>query len=330
MASVKLAWIKKYGETEGIRRWNELNKGKGTVEWYIKKYGETEGKTRYYDKNKKLSISTETLKLSGKSDLEIEEIQRKHRNKSKQTIDNMIARHGEEEGIKRYNSYREKNKLTSTRRLEYWIDKCNGNVETAKIKLKEYQCRDFNWFVNKYGDIDGVERYYNINRKRGRTLENYVKKYGDTLGLLKYNEVCKKWKDGQKGIFNSIGQLEVEKYLSTIYKNVKGSRCDVGIILSENEKTVELTNNILYPDIIVNNRYIIEYNGDYWHANKTIFPDDNTIVGRINKPAGLIRKIDEQKLQIYTKRGFTVITIWDSEWQINKESIKNELKKIIK
>ena len=236
MASVKQAWIKKYGEKEGLKKWRELNKGKGTLEWYEKKYGIIEGKKKYEDKNKKLSVSVESLRLNGKSEEEIERICSTHKNKSKQTLSNMIDRHGEEEGIKKYEEYRYKNKLTSCRRLDFWLKKCNGNLEEAKEKLKEFQRRDINWFINHYGEIDGYQKYYNSTKKRGRTLENYIKKYGSEIGLTKYIESCKRWKNGQRGIFNSKGQIEVEEFLSSIYDNVKGNRVDTGLILNEDEK----------------------------------------------------------------------------------------------
>ena len=329
MASVKQAWIRKYGEEEGTRRWFNLNKGKGTLDWYINKYGKDEGTKRYHEKNKKLSVGYDTLKANGHSDDEIKRIKNKHSNKSKHTLENFITRYGKKLGNKKYEEYREKNKLTSNRRLEYWIDKCNGDIEKAKAKLKKWQTRDLNFYINKYGEEDGHQRYTNSNRKRGRTLENYIKKYGKAEGKEKYIEACKNWKAGQRGIFNSKGQCEVEAYLKSIYDNVKGLRNETGIILTESEKSPELTNNVLYPDIIVNDRYIIRYNGDFWHANKTIFPDDDIIVSKVNKPAGLIREIDRQKNKIYENRGFIVINIWDSDWHAEPENIKQMLKRTI-
>lgn len=328
MASVKSAWIKKYGEVEGLKRWNQLNFGKGTIDWYITKFGEIDGKSKYLDKNKKLSVSISTLRASGKTDEEIFQIRSRHANKSKQTLQNMISRYGQRVGTEKYKIYREKNKLSSVRRLEYWINKC-GDIELAKQELKKVQRRDKNWFISIYGEVDGIEKYYSTNSKRGRTLQNYINKYGNDVGLQKYIDACKKWKDGQRGIFNSTGQLEVENYLVECGFNVKGSRCETGIILSELEKTAVIKNNTLYPDIIVNNKYIIEYNGDYWHANKNIFPNDDTIVGRINKSAGDIRERDNEKYNIYKNRGYITIVIWDSEWHAQKEIIKSKLKQIL-
>lgn len=92
MASVKQAWIKKYGEKEGLKRWEdhcESRKGIGTLKWYIERYGKdgtkkykenvdkkrkastldgyverygkTEGPIKYKEKNSRLSISEKAL-----------------------------------------------------------------------------------------------------------------------------------------------------------------------------------------------------------------------------------------------------------------------------
>jgi len=297
---------------------------------YIKKYGEKNGTIKYKEKNSKLSVSVESLLKNGKSIEEIKVIREKHRKGSAITLNNMISKYGDRDGTKRHNEYVEKNKLTSNRRLDYWIEKTDGDMFEAKRLLSEWQRRDMSWYINRYGEVNGLEKYYNTNGKKGRTLENYVIKYGNKIGLSKYIESCRKWKEGQKGIFNSKGQIEVELYLTKIYDNVSGSRSETGIILTEHEKNDIIKNNTLYPDIIVNGKYIVRYNGDFWHANKTIYPNDDTVVGRVNKSAGLIREIDRQKNEIYINRGYTVINIWDSEWQTNKDGIKNKLKNIIK
>jgi hypothetical protein len=136
MASVKQAWIKKYGEIEGLRLWEERKKksaiteqnliekygeieGKsrwnsyknklkirGTLDWYIQKYGKVDGTGKYNLKNKKLSVSYGALKLNGFSDFEINEIRNKHANKSVRSIDNFISESGDEmKGVIKYNNY---------------------------------------------------------------------------------------------------------------------------------------------------------------------------------------------------------------------------------
>jgi hypothetical protein len=330
MASVKQAWIRKYGEEEGLRRWKELNKGKGTLERYIAKYGEAEGTRLYLEKNKKLSISEDSLRANGKTEDEIKEIRARHAEKSKQTLENMIVRYGEVEGKKRYAAYRDKNRRTSNRTLDYWLSRCGGDVNKAKAALACWQRRDVKWFVARYGEVEGLERFEETNRKKGRTLQNYVEKHGAVEGRRRFVEACRSWKKGQHGIFNSKGQVEVEQFLQQHFNDVRGSRCETGFILTEQEKAQFLNQNTIYPDIVVNGKYIVEYDGDYWHANSEIFPDDDTVIGRIQQTAGYIRERDSKKDRFFEQRGYTTIRVWDSDWQTNKELVKRQLLNTIK
>jgi len=358
MASVRQSWIRKYGEEVGLEKWNNHKKTlantldnyiirygeiignqkwieyknklkyRFTLNWYIEKFGLTTGTLKYTEKNKKLSVGVASLKRNGFTDDEIVAIRKRHADGSVNTIESFKKRYGNKKGNQKYLEYIENLKLTSKRTLDYWLMHHMGDFEASKVSLRDYQKRDKQWFIATFGEIDGIEQYHLINKSKGRTIENYIKKYGNDIGIEKYNKSCKNWKSGQRGIFNSKGQLEVESFLRTMYSNVIGHRSETGIILDINEKT-KLNQNILYPDIIVNNKYIIRYNGDFWHARETIFPSDTEIVPRIKKTAGEIRQIDEIKNKIYKNRNFTVISIWDTDWHSNKEQIKNKLREQI-
>lgn len=358
MANVKLAWIKKYGEEEGLKKWEERKKlsantlenyikkhGKelGTVKyntlqekfkyrftlpWFIEKYGDINGTIKYTENCSKLSVSIGALTKRGFNSEEIMEIKHRHSTNSKNNLETFIKRYGEQEGRIRYDNYKKTIRSVSKRSLEYWIKKSNGNLELAKRLLSNYQRRDLSWFISTFGSAHGHQKYQDANKKRGRTLENYINKYGCEIGKEKYIAACKNFKDNQSGIFNSKGQLELEQYLKDIYCNVKGSRNETGIILTEPERCV-VKNNILYPDIIVNDAYIINYNGDFWHCRSTIFKDELQIHPRIKKTIKEIRDIDIQKNIIYKNRGFITIDIWDSDYWTNKDKIKNMLKELI-
>lgn len=330
MASVKQAWIKKYGEEEGLRRWKELSRGKGTLEWYKNKHGEDEGIKRYLEKNKKLSVSEDSLRASGKTEEEIKEIRAKHAKKSKQTLENMVIRYGEDEGRRRYAAYRDRNRRSSNRTLDCWINKHGGDINKAKAALVRWQRRDLKWFVARYGKVEGLERFEESNRKKGRTLQNYVEKYGAVEGKNKFIEACRNWKKGQHGIFNSKGQVEVEQFLQEHFDDVRGSRCETGFILTEQERIQFLDQNTIYPDIVVGGKYVIEYDGDYWHASREIFPDDNTMIGRIQQTAGYVRDRDRKKDLFFKQRGYVVVRVWDSDWQIDREAVKQRLLNIVK
>jgi len=100
-------FIKKYGEDDGPKFYQALNKRKAiNLENYIKKYGRIEGELQYLKliKFKKYSQSLKgyTDKYGGtEGKIKWDEI-----NKSKaNTLENYIKRYGEDEGIIKWNSY---------------------------------------------------------------------------------------------------------------------------------------------------------------------------------------------------------------------------------
>ena len=72
----------------------------------------------------------------------------------------------------------------------------------------------------------------------------------------------------------------------------------------------------------------IEFNGDYWHMNPTIYqPTD--IHKHTKKLAQEIWDRDQFKQQLCKEKGLTLITIWESDWNLNKEQIKQNILRLI-
>lgn len=156
----KEKFIKKYGEDEGKKRWDSYCKNLAlTKEKFINMYGEDEGKKRWDSYCKKQS-ETNTYEYKhekyGWTKEQFDEY-----NKSRAiTIENMIKRYGEEEGIKRFNEYVDKQRYTNT--LEY--------------------------FINTYGEEEGNKKWKNFNDARlniGSYSKVSQKLFKD---LIKYNK----------------------------------------------------------------------------------------------------------------------------------------------
>ena len=99
-------------------------------------------------------------------------------------------------------------------------------------------------------------------------------------------------------------------------------------------KDVIWNNNELYlfsEDLKVGCRYdftyknkIIEFNGDYWHANPKKFKEDELIrCGKEPKPAKHIWEKDRSKIEIAKIHGYKVYVIWEDEYMQNKENVLN-------
>ncbi len=328
MASVKQAWINKYGETEGLKMWEDRKKlSSCTIELFIKKYGEVDGPVKfkewksnmsvsrtlvgyikkfgsdigsikYKEKNKNLSVSESALKRSGKTDLEILNIKKKHIENSRITLETMVKKYGDDEGEKKWNNRIYNSKISSKRSIEYWIKKC-GNVSDAKINLSNYQRRDKKFYTKKYGEVVGMEKYENAKRKR--FLGGFI-------------EPC------------SVFQKEVEIFIRTVYNaEIRGHENCFCFFPKK-----DLNQSVVIPDILLTDcKLIIECFGDYWHCSDKY--DDNFYHEVIKKTAKEIRDCDERRINFFKENGYDTIVIWESGWKNDKfkqmEKIQYEINK---
>jgi len=89
-------------------------------------------------------------------------------------------------------------------------------------------------------------------------------------------------------------------------------------------KTIRIDKKWLFPDIIIDDLVIVEYNGDYWHCNPLKY-DASFVVERIKKTAKEIWDKDRKRLDLFTKNGYIVIVVWESDYKRNKELVISSL-----
>jgi hypothetical protein len=78
------------------------------------------------------------------------------------------------------------------------------------------------------------------------------------------------------------------------------------------------------------NGKIIEFNGDCWHANPNIY-------GANDRPNPLDASIiaadiwirDAAKIKFYESKGYTVLTVWQSEYLKNKQEVMEQCLKFL-
>jgi G:T-mismatch repair DNA endonuclease (very short patch repair protein) len=95
-----------------------------------------------------------------------------------------------------------------------------------------------------------------------------------------------------------------------------------------NKYVVSLINVKIYPDIVINDKFIIECMGDYWHCNP-FYCDAGYLNKRMNKTASEIWKKDEKRKCILESLGYNVVNIWEKDWNENKEKCINKIRSIV-
>ena len=190
--------------------------------------------------------------------------------------------------------------------IEYWINQTEGDIEEAKKRYTKFQTRDLAYFIEKYGEEAGKSKHAAKINKWLTVLNNKT-----DAEKLEINRK-KIWKNG----FSSKGEVELLNALKDCLKD-KTFRHQLMI-----KKNIGIGWYLF--DIVLDNK-IIEYNGDYWHANSNRYKD-NDIFKRGNKniTAKDIWNADKEKIECAIKNNYEVFIVWESDYKKDKQKVINE------
>lgn len=254
---------------------------------YHLKYGKEVGNKLYYEKNRKCKHTLENfIKRYG------EEIgllkYNEHNSKKKETLENFIRRHGEVEGRKRYVEFCERNK---------------GNTSLERM-------------LELYGQEEGVKRHKEIKDlfKFNNSLEGHIFRYGEDLGFQKFHERMNKLRAGAKqnlkGRSNSSQKLfkEIFNCIKNNYKEIFFESLNVEYVVGR-----------YFLDFYVKDvNKCIEYNGDSFHANPSIYKPEDTPHPYIkNIKAKDLWAYDKKRIEEIKKQGILTLVVWEKDFRTN-------------
>ena len=249
-----------------------------TLENLTKKYGAIDGSLRWEEYRSKQAHSNSYEYKKEKFGWSKEQFEEYNSSRS-QTLEKMILRHGETEGIAKWELYCSRQAYTNTK----------------------------NYFIEKYGLDKGTEKYIATSKKK--SVNNPVL-LSEKLNIS-LDQATEIILSRQKQFFTS--NIEQE-FISAIEQQI-------GLLdhTTKNKpfgKWSSLLNTYVIYDIKHKN-CIIEFNGDYWHANPNIYKDDAIIRG---KTAIDIRHRDLLKLKTAQDLGYNTLVIWESDFKNHKDS----------
>ncbi len=281
-------YVKKYGIIEGEKKYKKwVSQTNGSVTSFIKRYGKEEGEKRYDEFRKKCSNSKE----------------------------NYIKKYGEKEGIERYNKNVESHSKSSPRTLNYWVKKTDNYFDAVK-KLNDFQKRDKEFFIKKYGENgEKVFDEINIKKIKNSSYDYYIKKYGK--------------EEGHKIFLNKLIRKNGRKSkISQEFKNLLSLKIDFEI-QEEKQILIEEELKIFFVDFIIPEKnVVIEFYGDYWHANPKFYKREDMIK---SKKASQIWEEDKERISlIKSKLNCKVLTIWEDDFKKDKFKIIEDLDKKLK
>ena len=99
---------------------------------------------------------------------------------------------------------------------------------------------------------------------------------------------------------------------------------DVLCAASKQRQLVLKQDGVIYIYDFCNNKRIIEFNGDYWHANPEKYKSTDLIANR--QTAKDIWGKDKLKTKVAIDKGFQIMTVWESDYKKDPESVIEKCK----
>jgi hypothetical protein len=258
-----------------------------TKEKLITKYGIDEGIIRWDQYRAKQADSNSFEYKHKKYGWTIDQFNDYNSSRS-QTLEKMIKRHGENLGTKKWLAYCERQAYTN-----------------SKI-----------YFVEKYGVEEGNAKFLQLNAEKGSSSNPHT--LSTRLGISIDEAVTLILNRSVRP--GNIWGSNIEQEFTTMLIDTYGSLEYTTFTRPYGRWSTLLGTYVIYD--IKHKDCIIEFNGDYWHANPALYKNDAIIRGRT---ALEIQEHDRKKLKTATDLGFRTYTVWEAEFKLDKQQTINRV-----
>lgn len=216
----------------------------------------------------------------------------------KVTQEKCILRYGESDGLKRWKSYCDKQRVNGCK-LEY--------------------------FIEKYGNVEGTLYYKELNKKKSPNLYNFQRKYGNDVGIKKFEDYINKSKVGYS---STISQIFFDNLYDILIKcdYVDSDKIYYSSKNFEFGSINEIGKFYKYDFVDTKNKIVIEFNGDFWHGNPKLYKSSDII-----KKSNFCMKVediwtrDKLKNEHMENLGYKVFVVWEFDYRLNKDDIVEDI-----
>lgn len=262
-----------------------------TLEKFTVDYGPIWGPVRWQEYCDRQSY-TNTLEYKAKT-YNMSESEFKKYNKSRASTEkNFIKRHGEVEGKRLWEEYKERQSYTKS--LQYQID--------------------------LHGEEEGRKKFAEISAKKVNSLENFIQRHGEERGtelFIEYQKRTTCYSEVAATFFSIVDRrlrdmdVEVEcRYLPKTY-----------------EYFIHADRVFFYDFVIPELKICVEFNGDIFHANPELYkPEDRPNPYSRHLTAQDIWNFDKMKNDHIISDGFDLEIVWEKDYNKNLES---EIERIV-
>jgi very-short-patch-repair endonuclease len=251
------------------------------------------------------------------------------------TLESLTKKYGEKEGKIKFESYRIKQSVSNS--YEYKKEKYGWSQDDFD-KYNASRAVTVENLVAKHGETKGLQIWEDYCEKQRitKSKDYVVAKYG----IEYWNDLCQKKKSANSPAFiaqyNNITIEQAVEKLMARRSALPFSKLELEFV-DELEKILgplEHTNkrkpwgrwdtqeHCYYVYDIKHQTCIIEFNGDYWHANPKIYNEDDEIRG--TKARDIWQK-DKRKISLAHEAGYHTMVVWESDFMANKAQVIEEV-----
>lgn len=249
------------------------------------------------------------------------------------TYNSMIRKWGKDLGEIKWKEYCDKHSKIASK--QYFIDKY-GEIEGLKI-YHNSRAITKKGMIKKYGKELGLKKWNSYCEKQRYTcsLEYFIKKYGESIGKEKYKQfTIKRALAGQEGQKITVSKISQDLF-NNLYKYINKNE----IYYSQLNQEYIIHNDLTHKNYLLDfydktKNLIIEFQGDYWHANPNKYNKDdilefpNNILNRNEKiKAQEIWEYDQNKKDFICEKlnNPIYLQIWESDYRDNKQKIIQDI-----
>lgn len=201
---------------------------------------------------------------------------------------------------------------------EFWIKKGITRDDEIKLKIEEAKNRSNPYKILNDAELKSMmnkrrETYYSkteeelkeINKKRGRTKDQLIEEYGH----FEANNMVKNRGKNKKFYRRS------SKISESFFNKLQDILKDEILFYGRNEKWIRIEkNNGFFVDLLNENK-IIEFNGDFFHANPIKYKKDDIIKISENEQylAKDIWEKDRNKIDKLINLKYEVYVVWEND-----------------
>jgi len=273
------------------------------------------------------------------------------KNNKNNSLETLVKLYGEKEGTERHNMFRKKisdhvkenpiknqSPIRSDETKKRISQTRKETNKRRKMELVESIIDDANIKKIEYDQLYGDGKYDALKKRMKGvfTLDWFISKYGEKEGSNKYRERCERIKN----------TTHFKTYNTTNKSNVSNISQKLFNILYEDESLNLKNENVYYHHlnhehacstgrnfdfVVLNRKKIIEFNGDKFHANPTMYqPNDTPNPYLPDLKSSQIWTDDANKNQMAVNNGYEVLVIWETEFKNNILNTINKCKQFLK